>query len=784
MALRSRARPHISLDAQLQQLTLFSDLDAESENLEQLGPIIKSLDEANQSDAFLRRLREFVQEKEDEIENVCNANHEDFAGAVDKLLKVRSGTVSLKHRISELNEEVQAGGQSLSSKKKSLLEARKVAQNVDEAIETLQLCLRVLDMANKVDSLIENKQYYSALRSLEELSSIHLKPVLHHEFARHMLDSMPAMREQVRAAVTREMREWLFEVREKGRLVGKLALDAIEARQKRWRIKSGKDAMLSLAKVNSPIELVVNERVEYNFVDNEQVKIDFKPLYQCIHIHDVMDIREQLQNSYQEDRRAQANLLLSQGLSFDPSNPTFPALLQEVVGFFLVEHHVLQTSPPGFRSEQEVDDLWDSMCERVVEIVSIGLRDSKDTKVFVSTKAVIQTFIMALEGYSFPVTKLNALLLTLFEQYANLLRDRFSTDFQKAFKDSEHQPMTVMNADELQKVLNVCWLKPGDADRLRSMSFPLTLPFSQTYPLCCMDIRNLTDQYYQFSDGFSSSHRDVDDILKKSLDELLIQQVSNSIRSSLQRTSNLSQIAQIVVNAEHFRLACTQLEALLAALRAPHRGGKLRLDASSHFNTTLDMAQKRIDSAIAAKLKDFFEMAEYDLTSTQEQKEVSDYLPEMLQWLETMMERGLVALPSEIKIEHYRSAFKYVSDMLINDQLLSKDDPKLSILALRNMIVDLNYLEMQAGKLQEGLLSVFDEIRQTLTILTEEKVGEYAMNTNIRQTKYKSVQPIKLANLLDKLSKYEGRPGTGDTGERQAMRRRNERDSVLRLVRR
>lgn len=116
MALRSRARPHISLDAQLQQLTLFSDLDADSENLEQLGPIIKSLDEANQSDAFLRRLRDFVQEKETEIESVCNANHQDFASAVDKLLKVRSGTVNLKHRISELNEEVQAGGQSLSSK--------------------------------------------------------------------------------------------------------------------------------------------------------------------------------------------------------------------------------------------------------------------------------------------------------------------------------------------------------------------------------------------------------------------------------------------------------------------------------------------------------------------------------------------------------------------------------------------------------------------------------------------------------------------------------------------
>ena len=68
-----------------------------------------------------------------------------------------------------------------------------------------------------------------------------------------------------------------------------------------------------------------------------------------------------------------------------------------MVGFFIVEHHVLQTSPPGFRADQEVDDLWDNMCERVVDIVSVGLRDCKDTKVYVSTKAAIQTFIQTLE---------------------------------------------------------------------------------------------------------------------------------------------------------------------------------------------------------------------------------------------------------------------------------------------------------------------------------------------------------------------------------------------------
>ncbi|PWN42536.1 exocyst complex subunit Sec15-like protein [Ceraceosorus guamensis] len=779
---RGRVRPHVSLDAQLQALTLFTDLDADSENLEQLGPIIKSLDEAGQSDAFLRRLHEFVKEKEDEIERICKGNHEDFVSATDRLLKVRSGTVSLRHRIGELNEEVKAGGESLSAKKKSLRETRQVGANLDEAIETLQLCLRVLDMTSRVEGLIENRRYYAALRSLEELQTVHLKPVLHHEFARHMLDSIPAMRDAVRSAVTSEMKEWLYEVRLKGGKVGKLALDAMEARQKRWRIKSSKDPMLSIAKVNSPIELVVNERVEYNFVDNEEVRIDFKPLYQCILIYDSMDMREQLQMSYQEDRRLQASLLLSQGLTFDPVNPTFPLVLQEVVGYFLVEHHVLQTSSPGFRSEAEVDDLWDNMCERVVDIVSVGLRDCRDTQVFVNTKAVIQTFIMTLEGCSFTVTKLNALLLTLFERYAQLLRDRFSADFQQAVKDAEHQPMVVEDADELNKVLNVCWLRAGEADKLRQRAFPLALPFSQTYPLCCMDIRHLVDEYYTFSDGFSQYHRDIDDILKKSLDELLIQQVSSSIRASVESTSNLSQIAQIVVNAEHFKLACTSLEGLLAALRAPHRGGRLRLDASSHFSHSLDLAQKRIDAALAAKLTEFIGMSEFEPTPAKEDTTEREWIGEMSRWIGTMMESVLVLLPTETKLLHYQSAYASIASVLLNEYVLDKDTPALNISALRNVLADVEALRKEASRIDKSIDKVFDEIRQTLSIPLNDAVSDYVGDARSRSSKYPAVQAVKLAGVLERLTKWHA--GRGPSESDLMNRRSREKDMVGRLVRR
>ncbi|KIS66501.1 Rab GTPase-binding exocyst subunit SEC15 [Mycosarcoma maydis] len=799
MVVRPR-RPLVSLEAQLQQLTLFTDLDADSENLEQLGPIIKSLDEARQQDAFLRHLKTFVRSKDREIEAVCDDNHSEFVAAVDKLLKVRSGTVTLKHRIGELNEDLQAGGSSLANKKRQLLETQRTASNVNDAISAVEVCLRVLDMANRVDALISEKKYFAALRSMAELET-KLRGLLGHEFTKHMMEGLPQMKEQVKSAVTREMKEWLFQVREKSQTVGQMALEAMELRQKRWRVKSQRDPLLRLAKVNSAIELVVNERTESNFVDNDKVSVDFRPLYQCIHIYDALDAREELQTSYQEDRRAQANLLLNQGLTFDTAG-TVPALLEEMVGFFLVEHHVIQTTPVGFREESEVDDLWDTMCSRVVEIVSLALRDCKDTKIYVSAKASIQTFIQTLEGYSFPVAKLNALLLTLFERYAQLLRDRFSRDFQQAMHDTQHEPMVVSNAEELQKVLSVCWLKPGDDAMLRSSGFPLSLPFSQTYPLCCMDMRNLVDQYYIFSDGFQN-HREIDEILKKSLDELLITQVSTAIRKSLDNTRasiNLSQIAQIVVNAEHFNLACLELEKLLTALRAPHgRGGKMSLDASHHFTATLRIAEDKINQAFAAKLDQFLGLAEYDFAPTPETARVrsmgrathSAWLQDTVDWLRTMMESVLVLLPPGVKSIVYTAAYRHLSGSLLDRHLLSAETTQVNVQGCELLLVDLNFLSSAAT--QDGVdASIFDPVTQTLQLVVLDKVSEYTMLVQGGKVaieagaRWARVDPKKLLMLLDKFIKTAGPRRTGGTQAQaetaELTKRQREKEMLARAI--
>lgn len=49
----------------------------------------------------------------------------------------------------------------------------------------------------------------------------------------------------------------------------------------------------------------------------------------------------------------------------------------------------------------------------------------------------------------------------------------------------------------------------------RRQGFPQAMPFSQTYPMCCINIRNFVDQFYQFTDGVAQQHLDIDEVLRK-----------------------------------------------------------------------------------------------------------------------------------------------------------------------------------------------------------------------------------------------------------------------------
>lgn len=161
-----RRRPQYtqeSIEQQLQQIHLL-DQSSSSENLEQLGPIIKQIHQNRQQDAYLRTLQGVINAKDAEIESICGDNYQDFLASVSTLFTVKSYTNNLRDKITTLDASVSQVGRGLVEKKRALLQAKKTAANLDEAIDNLQAGLRVLDVVNRIGEMVQEGKYWSALR--------------------------------------------------------------------------------------------------------------------------------------------------------------------------------------------------------------------------------------------------------------------------------------------------------------------------------------------------------------------------------------------------------------------------------------------------------------------------------------------------------------------------------------------------------------------------------------------------------------------------------------------
>jgi exocyst complex component 6 len=100
--------------------------------------------------------------------------------------------------------------------------------------------------------------------------------------------------------------------------------------------------------------------------------------------------------------------------------------------------------------------------------------------------------------------------------------------------------------------------------------------------------------------------------LQQSLDELLTEKVCKSLVERLS-SQYLGQIVQILINLEHFEIACQELEQLLIRARSStSAGGPVKLKATDSFRDNKKTAEKRIFELVNSKIDDLIDTAEYE----------------------------------------------------------------------------------------------------------------------------------------------------------------------------
>lgn len=253
-----------------------------------------------------------------------------------------------------LNISVQASTETLAQQKKTLVESRGVRQNINKANHALYDCLEVLRLANQVHDLLGKKSHYSALRSLDELQNVHLLEITQYQIAELIQKSVPAIKKLVADAVMADLNTWLFRVRETSQFLGEVAFYHTEQRRTRQKDRAEKVLPLRNFKLNSAVESAADEDEEFDILDNEDVQVDFTPLFECIHIHEALGQTETFRTDYAATRRQQKELLMPASITLvDPEGASLSELLEGIAGFAVIEKTTMKKAP-NLRSVADV----------------------------------------------------------------------------------------------------------------------------------------------------------------------------------------------------------------------------------------------------------------------------------------------------------------------------------------------------------------------------------------------------------------------------------------------
>jgi exocyst complex component 6 len=173
----------------------------------------------------------------------------------------------------------------------------------------------------------------------------------------------------------------------------------------------------------------------------------------------------------------------------------------------------------------------------------------------------------------------------------------------------------------------------------------------------------------------------------QSLDELLTEKVCKSLVERLS-SQYLGQIVQILINLEHFEIACRELEQLLIRARSStSAGGPVTLKATDSFRDNKKTAEKRIFELVNSKIDDLIDTAEYEWygmlisifnkanffyrTATTVEKEPSNYMQTLTRYLSNIMNSTLLGLPREIKELIYFDALSHTAEKILVSGLCS-----------------------------------------------------------------------------------------------------------------
>ncbi|XP_023239955.1 exocyst complex component 6B-like isoform X3 [Centruroides sculpturatus] len=724
------------------------------------APTIRAIYDGDEHQKFMDRLDARIKNHDKDIERMCNAHYQGFIDSIRELLQVRTQAQKLKNEVLQTDKEVQDSSLKVLQKAEELIKYRKVQYNIACAIESLGLCQPVLEMYAKLSQQMKEKRYYPALKTLEQLEHTFLPRVSRYRFAHTMRSTIPRHREHIKEASISDLKDFLENIREESASIGELAMRHTAEQQNievvLIRKKKKRKAPPPPNPFTGEVEAELEEEADSSNFDGKesaQDKVDFSPVYRCLHIYSVLGARETFEMYYRQQRKHQARLAFQPPTNMHETIDGYKEYFCGIVGFFVVEDHILNTAN-GLVNRTYLDEVWKNALSTIIASLRTHSAYCSDPNLMLKIKRLILLFSSTLQSYGYHVGQLFDLLLEIRDQYNKILMKQWVQVFHEIFEEDNYHPIQVENQTDFDNVTQVF---PYNDEALSKAPFPKKFPFSLFVPKVYGQVKEFIYTCLKFSEDLHLSQTEIEDMVRKSTNMLLTETLSDCLSTLIKKpTLGLLQLIQIMINTNYLEGASVYLEAFISNITGSTSDSShlAKLQSRSMFKDARADAEAHIYQQLNKKIDEFLELANYDWLLNEPQGQASNYLTDLIAFLKSTFE-AFTNLPDKVAQTACMSACKHVSNALM-EFLIHNDVKYISMGALQQFNLDVIQCELFANSepvrgFEDGALQMcFVELRQLLDLFMTWDWSTYFHDYGQESSKYLRVNPQTAIILLEK----------------------------------
>ncbi|XP_076812579.1 exocyst complex component 6B-like isoform X6 [Clavelina lepadiformis] len=514
--------------------------------------------------------------------------------------------------------------------------------------------------------------------------------------------------------------------------------------------------------------------------------VDFSPVYKCLHIFGLVGSQTQFENYYRTQRRNQARLVLQPSVSMQDNPDAYRNFFHQIVGFFVVEDHVLHTAP-NLISRQWINDLWEMAISKLIAGLRTDSGYCSDAVVMMKVKNLIVIFADTLKAYGFSVGRLFSLLMEMRDQYGEILLKHWAQKFNDIFNEDNYTPMLIESDMETQALLNIF---PHEDPNFDQAKYPRKLPFSKFVPRIYNEIKNFILACLKYCEDLHLSSTEVDDMIRKSANLLLTRTLASGLQLLVaKRSLGLAELVQIIVNTTYLENSCRYIEDFVQSITGVRAGSahSAKLVGVSTFKDARNETETQIYNKLNSKIDEFFELAEYAWDVKEPKGMASRYLLDLIAFLRHNFE-VFTNLPPKVAQTACMSACQHISARMM-ELVMDPDVKTVTLAALQQFSLDVMQCELFSNSdpvpgFQDGALQMtFVEIRQLLDLFLSWDWSSYLADYGNGNSKYLRVNPGTALTLLEKIKEERGHRNIFTSLSKQEREKKKLLETVVRQLR-